>query len=136
MSEPRKIQLSQQVQAAMVAASNDVERTKQEAAMMVELAQTRHQLLMTQIERDYEFRFAEARVEKDGTVIVGTKRPRPIPPEAMKNITKSHKPAEPPAETPADPPAGAPAVIIDGRPETGGGFPGEPSSTNHQPPDA
>lgn len=106
MSEPRKIQLSQQAQAALVAASNDVERTRQEASMMVELAQTRQQLLMTQIERDYEFRFAEATVQKDGTVITGMKRPRPIPPEVEANIRRQGQVA-PPAEQqpPVDPPA-------------------------------
>lgn len=63
------------------------------ARLRAELAEGRLALMLTQIERDYGFRFNEAYVNAEGYVMstAPTVRPKPLPPEAEANIANPGK---------------------------------------------
>jgi len=131
--EFKQIQLPREVRAAMAASAREVDRAKDHASSLVELAATKHQLLMTQIERDYGFRFNTAKIGEDGMVNTGTKRPRPIPPEVEERIRRQQRQQ---SETPVTPGDGVqPAVTPE--PETPKAQPDSPQKeANGAPPPA
>ena len=93
--DQKQIELPQEARDAIAASAREVERAKERATTIVELAATRHQLLLTQIERDLGIRFTP----EPGPPRSGVNRPRPIPPEVEENLRKRRQaPAEQPAE--------------------------------------